>query len=163
RTDNILGRLLVIRGELARGHASLERAMAAAEPASGPIWDATPLERLVSIGLMACASAFRGRFAEAEAAIARGRALALAPAHAAAAFYRALIAHTRGDWSDAVAHADEGIAAARAAANLIYEYVSHVYLGLALARQGRVADGLIAQQAALALAERAQTRVILGR
>jgi len=175
RTDNTLGRLLVIRGELGRGLAALDRALAAAEPGApgpggsspGPLWSATPLERLVSLGLAACAHAFRGDFARAADTMARSRLLVLAPtdvaARAAAAFYHALIVQTRGDWAATVAYANEAIANARAAASLIYEYVSHVYLGLALARQGQAVEGLAVQQTALALAERAQTRVILGR
>ncbi|HEY8884936.1 MAG TPA: hypothetical protein VIO35_06465, partial [Chloroflexota bacterium] len=70
---------------------------------------------------------------------------------------------TRGDWAAAIGYANVAITNARAAANLIYEYVSHVYLGLALARQGRVAEGLQIQQSAFTLAERARTKVILGR
>jgi tetratricopeptide (TPR) repeat protein len=169
RADNVLGRLLVIRGELRRGEAALARALAAAEPADGrePAWPATALERLVSIGLTACAQAFRGDFAAASESMARCQPLADARADASAraaeAFYRALVAQTRGDWAAAVALADRAITQARSAANLVYEYVGHVYLGLALARQGRIADGLAVQQAAFGLAERAQTRVILGR
>jgi DNA-binding SARP family transcriptional activator len=170
RTDNVLGRLLVIRGELTSGLAALERALAATEPTDGrePVWPATALERLVSLGLMACAHAFRGEFTLASDCMERGQRLddearADASVRAAGAFYRALVAQTRGDWPATIELAEEAIAQARAATNLVYEYVSHVYLGLALARQGRVADGLAVQQAALGLAERAQTQVILGR
>jgi tetratricopeptide (TPR) repeat protein len=171
QSDNLLGRLLVIRGELSRGLAALERALAAAEPASRAVWPATALERLVSFGLAACAHAFRGDFAAAADPLGRARELAApapgqpldAAAAAAEAFYRLLVDQTRGDWAATVAQAREAIAHAHAAANLIYEYVSHVYLGLALARQGQVDEGLETQRRALALAERARTRVILGR
>src|SRR5262249_40554460 len=169
RPDSGRGRVVVIGGGRGRGGRALERARAGAEPAGDrePIWPATGLERLVSIGLSACARAFQGDFAAADASLARCQRLADARADASAraaeAFYRALVAQTRGDWAAAVALADEAIGHARAAANLIYEYVGHVYLGLALARQGRIGDGLAVQQAAFGLAERAQTRVILGR
>lgn len=170
RIDNVLGRLLVIRGELARGLVALERALAAAEsgPAGpGPIWPATPLERLVSLGLAASARAFQGNFDAAANTMAQSQLIPTAPndatARAASSFYNALIVQTRGDWTATIARANAAIADARIAANLIYEYVSHVYLGLALARQGQVAEGLRVQQTALTLAERAQTQVILGR
>lgn len=167
QTDNILGRLLVIRGELRRGQAALERALAAAEPASGPIWSPTPLERSASLGLAACADAFRGQFAAASAWLDRCRQLESAPAdaamRAAEAFYRALVAHTRGDWTATVASATEAITRARAADNRIYEYVAHVYLGPALARQGQIAEGLKVQRIALSLADQAHTQVIVAR
>jgi tetratricopeptide (TPR) repeat protein len=169
RTANVLGRLLVIRGELRRGGAALEHALAATEAANGqePIWPATAIERLVSIGLLASAQAFLGEFAAAEQTMARCRSLVAASgdpsARAAAAFYDALVAQTHGEWARATTLANEAIAQARSAANLIYEYVTHVYLGPALARQGRVAEGLAVQRAALELADRAQIQVILGR
>jgi tetratricopeptide (TPR) repeat protein len=167
QTDNILGRLLVIRGELSRGSELLERALAASEPNGDPIWTPTPLESIASIGLAAAAHAFCGRFNTAVETMSRAQRLPSAPmdaaVRAASAFYNELIAHTRGEWTTAETFAAEAIASARQADNLVYEYVAHIYLGPAVARQRRVAEGLNIQRNAVTLAERAHTQVILGR
>lgn len=166
QTDNVLGRLLAIRGELSRGLTLLERALRAAEPDDGAAWSPAPLERIASLGLAATACAFRGKFDEANSWLERCRQVPHvktdAASEAATDFCHALVTHTYGDWSSTTAHVNQAIVSARSGGNLIYEYVAHVYLGPALAHQGRIAEGLAVQQAELTLADRAHTRVILG-
>jgi DNA-binding SARP family transcriptional activator/tetratricopeptide (TPR) repeat protein len=160
RTHNILGRLLALRGEYARGIAHLERAIP-------PLTAMNEGEALVSAGLMAAATAYRGAFARARAimaaTLARGIAIHDPVAEVSALVISGTNAQMQGEWEQAIAFGREALPKARQIGNRIYEYNAHFVLGLALARTGQLDEAIAVQEQAITLGTSAGIRIVMGR
>lgn len=160
RTHNILGRLLVLRGEYARGIAFLERAIP-------PLTAMNEGEALVSAGMMAAGIAYCGEFARARAimeeTLARGIAIHDPVAEVASLIFSGSNEQMQGNWERAVAYGREGLPKARQIGNRIYEYNAHFVLGLALVRTGHLDEAIAVQEQAVALGTAARIRIVMGR
>ncbi len=160
RARNILGRLLALRGEYARGIAFLEQAI----PVLTTINEA---EALVSTGLLAAAIAYRGEFARAralmEANLARAVAIHDPTAEVAALVISGTNAQMQGEWERAIDCGRRALPKAREIGNRIYEYNAHFVLGLALAHLGNLDEAIAMQEQAVTLGTRARIRIVMGR
>src|SRR5581483_11665077 len=161
RCESMLGRLLVIRGEHRRGVELIQQALPRLAS------NASALDLTATTGLLATGLALMGEFEQARAVAASllpNAARAGDPAvDAVAHFYVALVHHTRGEWEELERHATRALERAREAGSAIYEYLSLVYLGRAQAFLHSISLGIETQERALAAAEQARTRAILGR
>ncbi len=161
RCESMLGRLLVIRGEHRRGVELIQQALPRLAS------NASALDLTATTGLLATGLALMGEFEQAQAVAASllpNAARAGDPAvDAVAHFYVALVHHTRGEWEELERHATRALERAREAGSAIYEYLSLVYLGRAQAFLHSISLGIETQERALAAAEQARTRAILGR
>jgi DNA-binding SARP family transcriptional activator/ATP/maltotriose-dependent transcriptional regulator MalT len=161
RYYNTLGRLLVLRGELRRAVENLERALPLMEGRSAP------MDLLVSTNMLASAYAYLGDFdralALAEAMRQQAEALGDPSIRGVSLAFLEVIAVTRGQWATAAEFGRQAITLSHAGANSIYEYVGHVFLGPALARQGDLDGALAVMRQALLLAEQAEIKVLLSR
>jgi DNA-binding SARP family transcriptional activator len=160
RTHNILGRLLALRGEYARGIAFLEQAIP-------PLTMMSEGDALVSTGLMAAALAYRGEFARArtlmQEALSRSIAIHDPVAEVAALVISGTNDQMQGEWERAIEFGRQGLAKARAIGNRIYEYNAHFVLGLSLAHTGHIDEAIAMQEQAIALGTTARIRVVMGR
>ena len=160
RTHNILGRLLALRGEYARGIAFLEQAIPA-------LTAANEAEALVSTGLMAAALAYRGDFDRARALmeenLARSVAIHNPTAEVAALVISGTNAQMQGDWARAIEFGRQALPKARQIGNRIYEYNAHFVLGLSLAHLGSLDEAITMQEQAIRLGTRAHIRIVMGR
>lgn len=161
RTFNILGRLLVLRGELERGVAVLDEAIPLLERV-GSRGDAIVVRALKSSG-----HAYLGEFARAEASAQQAYQDSLAAgdpaAQVASLVFLEAIHQAWGHWTETVEYGRQGVAQARAAGNLIYEYNSGMVMGLALAHLGELDEAVRVQEHAIEIARQADIRVVLGR
>lgn len=160
RAMNILGRLLVLRGEYARGVAYLERVI----PTLRAINEG---EALISVGMMAAGIAYSGEFDRARAlmeeALARSVALRDPVAEVAALVFSGANEQMQGNWERAIAFGRAALPKARAIGNRIYEYNAHFVLSLALARVGSREEGIALQVQAITLGTSARIRIVMGR
>ncbi len=160
RAINILGRLLALRGEYARGIAYLERAIPS-------LTEMNEGEALVSAGLMAAAIAYRGEFPRAHTIMAETLARSIAihnpVAEVSALVIRGTNAQMQGDWQTAEALGRQALPKAREIGNRIYEYNAHFVLGLALAYLGHLDEAIAVQEHAVALGTKAGIRIVMGR
>lgn len=160
RARNILGRLLVLRGEYARGIAFLEQAI--------PILTAVNEgEALVSTGMLAAGIAYRGDFARARALMEQNLARAVALRDRTAEVAALVISGTneqmQGAWARAVEFGWQALPKTRAIGNRIYEYNAHFVLGLALAHLGNLDEAIAMQEHAITLGTSARIRIVMGR
>jgi tetratricopeptide (TPR) repeat protein len=161
RTMNILGRLLTIKGDAARGLPLLSEAAARLDMVG------SHNDALISQGMVGAERAFQGHFAEGlkvaqkvyEASLKQADLAAVA---AAAVFVEA-VHHAWGHWAEAETWARRALDLAQQTANLVYERNVYLFLGLPLAYQGDVAGGRAALERAIALGGECHSRVFMGR
>jgi DNA-binding SARP family transcriptional activator len=160
RTTNIMGRLLALRGEYARGIALLERAIPLLTPTNEG-------DALITAGLMAAGIAYMGDFPRARQIMDTVQARSIAihdPVGEVASFiYLGANAHMQGDWEAAIQFGRQGLGKARAIGNRIYEYNAHFILGLSLARTGHIDEAIAIEEQAVALGNAARIRIVMGR
>ncbi|MHB8646780.1 MAG: ATP-binding protein, partial [Thermomicrobiales bacterium] len=160
QAHTILGRLLVLRGEYARGIGFLERAI----PVVTAVNEA---DALVSTGLMAAGIAYCGEFDRARTLMAANLARSLAigdpVAEVAALVVSGANEQMQGEWARAIEFGRQGLAKARAIGNRIYEYNAHFVLGLPLARLGNLDEAVAVQERAITLGTSAHIRIVMGR
>ncbi|MCL8209188.1 MAG: AAA family ATPase [Actinomycetia bacterium] len=77
--------------------------------------------------------------------------------------HAAVIAHLQGRWADAEAAGEEAVRIAARSRQRLSEYVARVFLGLPVARLGKLADGIRIQEGAIALATAIRLRILLDR
>lgn len=155
------GQLLALRGDYVQSAQTLEEAI--------PLLDA--LDRVLDAAYCRCTWATvvsaLGRDREAQPVLREVAADGLRRNNWAMSAYAndhlAVTAHLHGRWSDALAASDEAITLARRSNQRLHEYVARVFQGMPLARTASLAEGIRAQEAAIAFGTRFRMRMLLDR
>lgn len=161
RTMNILGRLLSLKGDYARGLPLLSEAADRLD-ALGSHNDA-----LISRGMVGAELAFQGKFTEA-----LPRTLAIyedslkqadvAAIGAAAVFVQAVY-HMSGQWEEAETWGRRALSYAQQSENVVYARNVYIHLGPCMAQRGDLDGGHAALQRAIAIGAEYQSGVFMGR
>lgn len=158
----VLGQVLALRGEYPRAIEALNGAIALLErqPQS-------QIELTVATEMLGAVYAYMGQFDTALEILGAMHAqteniqdqAALAASHG----FLCSVYQMRGDWADARRFGHLAVETARAAGNVVHEYVGLVFLGLPEARLGDPDQGASTLRRAIAIAQAAGTWVLLGR
>jgi DNA-binding SARP family transcriptional activator len=156
----VYGLLQALRGDYASAVPALREAIELMREQPG-------IEVTVAQEMLGATYAYMGEFERAleliSSAHARSESVQDLAALAAGESYLCAVYHMQGDWVRAREHGRRAVETARAAGNVIHEFVGLVYVALPEARLGDIEAGASSMLRAIAIAQAGATRVLLGR
>jgi DNA-binding SARP family transcriptional activator len=156
----IYGQMQALRGDYASAVPALEQAVELLSKQPG-------IELTVATEMLGAVLAYLGDFDRAleliSSAHARSEDVHDQAALAAGESYLCAVYHMQGDWARAREHGRRAVETARAAGNVVHEFVGLVYVALPEAQMGDVEAGSSSLLRAIAMAQQAGTWVLLGR
>jgi tetratricopeptide (TPR) repeat protein len=156
----VYGLLQALRGDYAAAVPALREAIELMREQPG-------IEVTVAQEMLGATYAYMGEFERAleliSSAHARSESVQDLAALAAGETYLCAVYHMQGDWVRAREHGRRAVETARAAGNVIHEFVGLVYVALPEARLGDIEAGASSMLRAIAIAQAGATRVLLGR